>query len=334
MACRGCQFLPPFMVDKLNDERSRALEETPVVETFRSDRYALRTELHEHPDQKVAQQKEKMFKFYNAEHKTKLPGKVVKTWDDQDVIAAYNGAKLFIKFLKDILNRDSLDGKGMRIVSTTHYGKNYPNAYWDGEKIVYGDTFSRYPTVVAHELAHGVTHHMCNLTYEGDEGAEDEAVADFLAVATLAYAEQLNPEQMDWLIGKGLLGLPALRSMKDPGSAFKNHRIFGDDPQPKHMSGYVKTEEDNGGVHINSGILNHMLYLFTMELWTRDDQKIWQIPVQLVKKTMEQMDLEGITSFKEFGDLLVKTAMEHYKEKPEVETAIRTALKETGIYYK
>jgi Zn-dependent metalloprotease len=61
---------------------------------------------------------------------------------------------------------------------------------------------------------------------------------------------------------KGIHG-KALRSMKAPGTAYDDPRI-GRDPQPAHMDGYVDTDDDNGGVHINSGIPNHAFYLASM----------------------------------------------------------------------
>src|SRR5260370_29136312 len=48
--------------------------------------------------------------------------------------------------------------------------------------------------------------------------------------------------------------------MKDPGSAYDDPQL-GKDPQPKFMKDYVNTTEDNGGVHINSGIPNYAFYL-------------------------------------------------------------------------
>jgi Thermolysin metallopeptidase, alpha-helical domain len=48
--------------------------------------------------------------------------------------------------------------------------------------------------------------------------------------------------------------------MKAPGTAYDDPRL-GKDPQPATMSGYVETPDDNGGVHLNSGIPNHAFYL-------------------------------------------------------------------------
>src|SRR2546426_6874295 len=52
----------------------------------------------------------------------------------------------------------------------------------------------------------------------------------------------------------------ALRSMKDPGTAYNDPQL-GQDPQPANMANYLDTTDDNGGVHINSGIPNHAFFL-------------------------------------------------------------------------
>ena len=53
--------------------------------------------------------------------------------------------------------------------------------------------------------------------------------------------------------------------MKAPGTAYDDP-LLGKDPQPAHMSGYVNTSGDNGGVHINSGIPNHAFYVTALEI--------------------------------------------------------------------
>jgi len=77
---------------------------------------------------------------------------------------------------------------------------------------------------------------------------------------------------------KGIHG-KALRSMKAPGTAYDDPRV-GRDPQPAHMKDYVDTEDDNGGVHINSGIPNHAFYLASMgfggSAWVKAG-KVWYL---------------------------------------------------------
>jgi hypothetical protein len=71
-------------------------------------------------------------------------------------------------------------------------------------------------------------------------------------------------QQADWLVGAGLfketVKARALRSMAEPGTAYDDP-VLGKDPQPAHMKDIVVTRQDNGGVHINSGIPNRAFYL-------------------------------------------------------------------------
>jgi len=53
--------------------------------------------------------------------------------------------------------------------------------------------------------------------------------------------------------------------MKAPGTAYDDP-VLGKDPRPAHMRDYVRTYQDNGGVHINSGIPNRAFYLAATEM--------------------------------------------------------------------
>ena len=65
--------------------------------------------------------------------------------------------------------------------------------------------------------------------------------------------------------------------MKAPGTAY-NDPVLGKDPQPGHMDDYVNTPNDNGGVHVNSGIPNRAFFVVATELggfaWEKAG-KIW-----------------------------------------------------------
>src|SRR5438270_4771352 len=67
-----------------------------------------------------------------------------------------------------------------------------------------------------------------------------------------------------WLIGHEIFGpgvaARGIRSMAAPGTAYDDP-ILGKDPQPAYMRDYVETNDDNGGVHINSGIPNKAFYI-------------------------------------------------------------------------
>ncbi|MFJ7287653.1 M4 family metallopeptidase [Curtobacterium sp. NPDC098951] len=207
---------------------------------------------------------------------TTLPGTTVRregdpVTGDAAVDEAYTGLGDTHAFWLEVFGRVSIDGVGLPLDATVHYGQDYDNAYWDGSRMVFGDgdgeVFERFTIavdVIGHELAHGVTQYTADLTYEGQSGALNESISDVFGSLVAQYARRQSADQASWLIGEGLFtpavhGV-ALRSMKAPGTAYDDP-VLGKDPQPATMAGYVDTTEDSGGVHTNSGIPNHAFYL-------------------------------------------------------------------------
>lgn len=202
---------------------------------------------------------------YDAKNRTSLPGTLWAdadnvfnaTYDRAAVSAHVNAAKTY-DFYKNTYGRNSYDNAGARLNSTVHYSTNYNNAFWDGTKMVYGDgdgtTFvalSGALDVVAHELTHAVTEYTAGLVYQNESGAINEAVSDIMGTV----AEYSVGSNFDWLVGEdiytpGVSG-DALRSMSNPAA-------YGD---PDHYSKRYTGTQDNGGVHINSGIINKAAYL-------------------------------------------------------------------------
>src|SRR5262249_41104845 len=107
----------------------------------------------------------------------------------------------------------------------------------------------------------------CALEYRTQSGALNESFSDVFGSLVKQYRNKEDAASADWLIGEGILAPGvngvALRSMKDPGSAYDDPKLGGKDPQPNHMDDYVNLplSQDQGGVHINSGIPNHAFYL-------------------------------------------------------------------------
>ncbi|MEV5960503.1 M4 family metallopeptidase [Kribbella sp. NPDC051952] len=213
---------------------------------------------------------------YDAENETNLPGRAVRAEgadpvQDDAVNQAYDGTGATWTMYDECFGRDSIDGQGLVLTSTVHYDRAYANAFWDGAQMVFGDgdgeifaNFTASIDVTGHELTHGVTQYTAGLAYEGQSGALNESISDVFGSLAKQYQLGQSAADADWLIGAGLF-LPgvqgeALRSMKAPGTAYDDPRL-GKDPQPDHMSGYVETEDDNGGVHLNSGIPNRAFYL-------------------------------------------------------------------------
>src|ERR1041384_3152529 len=130
--------------------------------------------------------------------------------------------------------------------------------YGEGDGVIFG-SFTASLYVVAHELTHGVTEFEAGLEYSGQPGALNESMSDVFGCMVKQWAREETVADADWLIGAELL-LPtvqgrALRSLKEPGSAYDDPRI-GRDPQPSHMRDYVFLPDtprgDYGGVHVNS----------------------------------------------------------------------------------
>jgi Zn-dependent metalloprotease len=228
----------------------------------------------EYAEGKAAGRKQR--KVYDAEHGRALPGQLLMTErktssTDREASEAFNGSGVTYDFFRTVFNRDSIDGRGLPLISTVHYGTRFDNALWDGNQMIYGDgdgkLFRRFTAAVdiaGHELTHGVTQHTAVLEYNGQSGALNEHFSDAFGIMVKQYALGQTASQSSWIIGEGLftkrVNGAGVRSMKAPGTAYDDP-ILGRDPQPAHMRQYLLTDDDNGGVHINSGIPNHAFYL-------------------------------------------------------------------------
>ena len=236
-----------------------------------------------------------------------LPGQLVReegqsASQDRPVNEAYDGLGATYDLYSKAFNRNSIDDRGNRLVATVHFGDSFNNAFWNGKQMVFGDGdgiifvgFTKSLDVIGHELTHGVTEFTANLEYHKQPGALNESFSDVFGSLVKQFARSQDAEQADWLIGSEILAPGvngvALRSMKDPGTAFNDDRLGGRDPQPKHMSDFVNLPDDEfndfGGVHINSGIPNFAFYLVARELggfaweqagliWYRSLLQLWE----------------------------------------------------------
>jgi vibriolysin len=159
--------------------------------------------------------------------------------------------------------RDSFNGSGAIIHSTVHYSKNYVNAFWDGQQMVYGDgdnyyagPFAQDMDVVVHELTHAVTQYEANLVYQNQSGALNEAMSDIMAAAADAWKNGVSSKtwalaEACWTPGQAN---DAMRYMNNPTADGQSYDYY-----PERYTG----GEDNGGVHLNSGIANLAFYLLS-----------------------------------------------------------------------
>ncbi|MGJ4940582.1 M4 family metallopeptidase [Bradyrhizobium sp. HKCCYLS1011] len=258
---------------------------------------------------------------------------------DQTANDAFDGLGKTRQFYKEVFDRDSLDGNGMRLNGYVHYGSAYNNAFWNGSEMIFGDgdgvlftDFTKSLDVIAHELTHGVTEFSAGLEYHNQSGALNESISDVFGSLVKQWAGQQTAEQADWLIGAEVFtpGTPgdALRSMKAPGKAYNNPTL-GRDPQPDHMSKYVQLPDtddgDNGGVHINSGIPNKAFYLTAIGI----GGFAWEAPGHIWYASLKASSAK--TDFQEFADTTYLQAGQIYGQQSAEQQAVLAAWKDVGI---
>ena len=275
-------------------------------------------------------------KIYDAEGTETLPGKLVRKegaaeTGDPATDEAYEGLGHTHRLYADVYSRNSIDGEGMRLDATVHFGRLYDNAFWDGSQMVFGDgdgeVFGRFTaslSVIGHELAHGVTQFSAGLAYRNQAGALNESVSDVFGALVEQYVRNQTAAEASWLIGEGLftdkVEGQALRSMKAPGTAYDDD-VLGKDPQPDSMDSYVRTSADNGGVHINSGIPNRAFYLVADAL----GGYAWDAPGRIWYGTLTGGSLPAAATFSVFARATAATAVELFGSGSKEHDAVRQA---------
>jgi Zn-dependent metalloprotease len=280
----------------------------------------------------------KLRRTYTARNGTDIPGRLLaeegERPSDQVALAAHDAAGKVYDYYSNTFHRDSIDGHGMPMVSTVHYGsdpEDAENAAWISEatQMVYGDggrifkPLSYGLDVVGHEFTHGVTDSTSQLIYEDQSGALNESYSDIFG----AMIDRAN-----WTIGETIVKSPPypepfLRSLEDPeiGGAYDPSDPLSGVAQPASMRDYAdlpnSRNADNGGVHINSGIPNHAAFLVAQAIG---------------KEKMEQIYYRALTeylspdaNFTDAGLATVRAATDLYSATEA--NAVRTAFGQVGL---
>nr|WP_315391975.1 M4 family metallopeptidase [uncultured Duganella sp.] len=283
----------------------------------------------------IAATGEKRRTVYDAKNKSALPGKLVrgegaKASTDVAVNQAYDGAGATYDFLREVLKRNSIDGKGLRLDSTVHYQKNFNNAFWNGQQMVYGDGdgklflgFTGAIDVIAHELTHGLTQYAVpgGLVYDDQSGALNESISDVFGSMVKQWTLKQSSAKADWLIGAGIMAPAvgkALRSMADPGN--KELTWSGDD-QPKTMAGYI----EDGDVHTNSGIPNRAFHATCIALKGNSWDKAGPIWYQALPL------LNSDATFADMAKATMQAAELLYGPESKEKAAVQAAWKLVGV---
>ena len=341
--CPICSIVPPHMLRELaqrgtESQRDSAFQTLTVSAQIRGRREVVGRIFSEFL---IPPAGEKRRTVYNAKNRTRLPGTLVRgegdpPSNDAAVNEAYDGAGATYDFYNEVFGRNSIDGNGLRLDSTVHYRRNYDNAFWNGSQMVYGDgdgeifqRFTKSIDVIGHELTHGVTQFTANLDYQDQPGALNESISDVFGSLVKQRVLNQKADEADWLIGEGLftpsVNGVALRSMKAPGTAYDDDKL-GKDPQPAHMDNLYTGDQDNGGVHINSGIPNHAFYLAATEIggyaWEKAG-KIWY--------TALTTRLQHDSDFKAAANITIEIAGQLYGDDSPEQKAVRNAWQQVGV---
>jgi bacillolysin len=201
----------------------------------------------------------------------------LNNWNASAVSAHYNAGFAYEYYLNKF-GRNSIDGKGGNVMSIINVsdedGSGMDNAFWGGTAMFYGNgnkvftaPLAKALDVAGHEMTHGVIQNSANLEYYGEPGAINESFADVFGVLM---------DREDWKLGEDIVSLQyfstgALRDMSNPHNGGSNSNGY----QPAHYTEKYTGTDDNGGVHINSGIPNFAFYKFASKVGKDKAEKVY-----------------------------------------------------------
>lgn len=202
------------------------------------------------------------------------------SWIDPVAVSAHQNMGVVFDYYFNTFGRKAIDDKGSTLISIIHVtesGQAMDNAYFNGVAMAYGDGDVAFEPlagamdVAAHEMTHGVIAATVNLEYKFQSGALNESFADVFGVMV---------DRDDWMLGEDVVkgnSFPsgALRNMADPHNGGTS--INDDGWQPANMNEFLNLDisQDNGGVHINSGIPNKACYLIGNAIGKDKTEKIY-----------------------------------------------------------
>lgn len=239
-----------------------------------------------------------------SDNEENIPGDLVCNEADPSCINGSSDAKSAHDFAGDTYDyffnnhgQDGIDGNGLTIISTVHFGQNYKNAFWTGNQVVYGDGLAQSDDLVGHELSHGYIERSSNLYYFDQSGAINESFADLWGeFIDLTNGKGDDSASVRWIHGEDDAGIGIIRSSKDPTQF--NH------PDKMSSEHYYTGTGDNNGVHSNSGVNNKASYLM-VDGDTFNNQTITGIGISKVSKIYYEAQTKLLTKASTYADLYV-----------------------------
>lgn len=182
---------------------------------------------------------------------------------DEYATDAHWAAQRYYDYLDTMFNRNSINGNGFALNSYVHYRVNFSNAFWDGQRMTYGDGnpfVDPFTTVdiAGHEITHGLTDFTADLIYQREQGGLNESFSDIFGAALEAFA---RPNDNDWTIGEDRGS--TIRSMSNPNSFGDPDTYLGTFWKAADNNCIPSNQNDQCGVHSNSGVQNFWFYLLT-----------------------------------------------------------------------
>jgi Zn-dependent metalloprotease len=271
---------------------------------------------------------------FDCNHRQTLPGaQIANPANSADGTAkrAFSETSSVAAFYSQVFGRNSIDGAGMTLISSIHYGSNYNNAFWNGSQMTYGDgdgsifiDFTKGNDVIAHELTHGVTQHSLQLNYTNEAGGLNESMSDCFGSMFRQWEANQNVNQADWLIGKDIMGpaaiakgITCLRDMANPAA---KHCLA---PQPTKFS-QIKPGMDP---HFSSGPPNLAFFTAAKAIggnsWDKAG-KIWY-------KSMTGFGPTPAMKMKAFANRTRAVAAQLYPGNTVVANAVNAGWKKIGL---
>jgi bacillolysin len=197
---------------------------------------------------------------------------------DIGALDAHWGAEMTYDFWKNIFNRNSYDDNGTMLKSYVHYRSNantsLVNAFWNGSVMSYGDGNNSVSIltsidVCGHEIGHGICSATANLAYQNQSGAINEGLSDIWGACIEHYGRTgtlVAPFASGvWKVAEDLGSTP-FRSMSNPLLYGNPDTYLGTNWTTTGDEGPCTpgSNNDQCGVHNNSGVMNHWFYILTI----------------------------------------------------------------------
>jgi bacillolysin len=249
-------------------------------------------------------------------------------WNDPVAVSAHSNTGRVFEYFFNVHGRRGIDDRNGTMVALIHVtqdGLPLDNAFWNGRFMAYGDgrrTFRPLAgslDVAGHEMTHGVIERTVNLEYRFESGALNESLADVFGTMV---------DRDDWQLGEDIAESSffpsgALRDMSDPHNGGSSRDPFW---QPAHMDELrqLSINQDNGGVHVNSGIPNRACFLIGDAIGREKTEQIYY-------RILDARYLNSRSNFIDMRQAVRRAAVEFFGEASAEVEAVENAFNTVGI---